>query len=72
MMFIEKDAIDGVIKDICDVENSGEKARHCIKVEEVWKKVKERCNEAKNLYTRNLIGRNVWERMSEPALFQIR
>ena len=69
-MFVEKDAIGGTIKDVRDVENSGEKARHCVKVEEVWQKVKERCNEAKNLlYTRNPIGRNVWERISEPALF---
>ncbi len=49
-MFIEKYAIDGAIKDVGDVANSGEKAWHCIKLEEGWKVAKEGWNEAKNLY----------------------
>ena len=54
-MFVEKYAIDGVIKDVGDVANSGEKAWHCIKLEEGWKVAKEGWNEAKNLYAQSLI-----------------
>ena len=55
-MFVEKYAIDGAIEDVGDIANSGEKARHCIKLEEGWKAAKEGWNEAKNLYAQRLIG----------------
>ena len=54
-MFVEKYAIDGVIKDVGDVANSGEKAWHCIKLEEGWKAAKEGWNEVKNLYAQSPI-----------------